>query len=381
MAYTETSTTSYWSRLWNSLKGILLWIVLLIISVWLLWWNEGRTIKITQWLSEWEKVTVNWKISPIDNTLDWKLIYINWKADTSETLKDETFFVSDNSIKLIRKVEMFQWNENQRKESKDNLWWSETTTTTYTYQKIWDDKKLSSSNFKESWHNNPTYWQFESLDLVSKEVKVWDIKLTNTFINQLNKKTSILIKDESFNKFEQNSKINNAKNLNNIIYIWSWTTDNPIIWDLKVSFSVVYPLEVSIIWKQEWKTITSYKTKTDTNIDLLQYWTISIQDMYEKANSDNIFVAWLLRWLWLILMFIWFRLIFWLFITLAKVIPMLSSLLSIWVWLVAFILTLVLWWTTIIIAWFFVRPIISIIVFIIVVWAIFAIKKYASNKK
>lgn len=381
MAYTETTTTWYWTRVWNSLKWILFWIVLIIASILLLWWNEWRTIDVTQWLAEWEKITVDWKISPIDKSLDWKLIYINWKADTKEILEDSTFFVSENSIKLIRDVEMYQWKENKKSSSKDNLWWSETTTTTYTYEKKWSNDKISSSSFKEAWHDNPSYWQFESLRTISKEVKVWDMKLTNAFVNQLNEESNVSIKEDNFNKFIESSKITNAQNLNDFIYIWSWSINNPQIWDLKISFSAVYPYEISAIGQQNWDRLISYNTKTDTLINLLESWTVSIGEIYKQANSDNMFVAWMLRALWLFLMFVWFKLLFWLIVTLAKVLPFLSTILGVWTWLISFILTLIVWWSTIIIAWFFVRPIVSIILMFVIIWIIFAIKKYSPIKK
>ena len=381
MAYTETTTTWYWARLWNSLKWILMWIVLIFASITLLWWNEWRTIDVTQWLAEWKKITVNWEVSPIDNNLDWNLIYINWKATTDEILTDDIFFVSDTSIKLIRKVEMFQWKENTKTEKKDNMWWSETTTTTYTYEKIWNENKLSSTNFKESWHDNPANWPYEKLEQIAEDVKVWDIQLTSSFINQINKETQISIKDYSFNKFIKNSKIKNAKNLNNLIYIWNWSINNPEIWDLRISFSAVYPAEISAIWQQNWEKLVSYTTKTDTSINLLQYWTVSIEDMYKKANDDNMFLAWILRWVWLALMYMWFKLLFGLIITLAKVLPFLSSIIGVWTWIISFILTLIIWWWTIIIAWFFVRPLISIIILTWIVWAIFSMKKFMPKKE
>lgn len=41
MAYTETTTQSWGSRLGDSLKGIIVGIILFIVSFPLLFWNEG----------------------------------------------------------------------------------------------------------------------------------------------------------------------------------------------------------------------------------------------------------------------------------------------------------------------------------------------------
>lgn len=407
MAYTETHTKWYGSRIWDSIKWTFIWILLIIGSIVLLWWNEWRTIDATKWLNEWQKITISWETSPVNKDLEWKLIHINGTATTDEVLNDETFFVNENALKLIRKVEMFQWKENSSSESKDNLWGSQTTTTTYTYEKVWDDSKISSANFKESGHTNPSEWLFESNKITWENIKVWDMKLSNPFISQINKETTIDLKEESFNNFLDKNDIETAKKINGYIYIWSndTVTDTvtitdtntgtvvtntstktnaalePKIWDLRISFSAVYPAEISAIWLQNTETLVSYTTKRNTKINLLQYGSVSIENMYEKAHSDNMFMAWILRAVWLLLMFIWFRMVFWLIIILAKIVPIISSILSAWVSIIAFVLTLIVWWGTIIIAWFFVRPLVSIILIILIAWTIYWIKKYSQNNK
>ena len=52
MAYTETRTVSYGSRLSNSFKGIGTGFILLIAATVLLWWNEGRAVHTAQDIKE-----------------------------------------------------------------------------------------------------------------------------------------------------------------------------------------------------------------------------------------------------------------------------------------------------------------------------------------
>ncbi|MDO4425000.1 MAG: hypothetical protein Q4D17_04470, partial [Planctomycetia bacterium] len=52
MAITETTTESWFSRLGNSIKGILAGFLLVFLSVLLLFWNEGRTVKRYRALNE-----------------------------------------------------------------------------------------------------------------------------------------------------------------------------------------------------------------------------------------------------------------------------------------------------------------------------------------
>ena len=203
MAYTEIKTNSYSSRLWNSLKWVLFGFLLIFWSVYLLWWNEWRTIDVTQWLNQWQKITVEGATSPVDSNLEWKLVYINGKASTNEVLKDDSFLIKQNAIKLHRVVEMYQWEEREETQRHDNIWWSETVTTTYTYHKTWDDEKINSSHFKESGHNNPTNWKFESRSTVAWDVKVWDMKLSNNFISQINRSQPISMESKIFELFKK----------------------------------------------------------------------------------------------------------------------------------------------------------------------------------
>ena len=52
MAYTETTTTGYGTRLKNSLGGIGAGFVMFLGATCLLWWNEGRAVKTAKMLDE-----------------------------------------------------------------------------------------------------------------------------------------------------------------------------------------------------------------------------------------------------------------------------------------------------------------------------------------
>ena len=57
MAYTETTTTSWFSRLGSSFSGMGIGLVLLIAGTVLLWWNEGDFVATRDALNEAQSVT------------------------------------------------------------------------------------------------------------------------------------------------------------------------------------------------------------------------------------------------------------------------------------------------------------------------------------
>ena len=52
MAYTETTTTGYGTRVGNSFKAIGSGLLLFVLGTALLWWNEGRAVKTEKMLDE-----------------------------------------------------------------------------------------------------------------------------------------------------------------------------------------------------------------------------------------------------------------------------------------------------------------------------------------
>ena len=89
MAYTETESKGWLSRLGESFGGIATGFVLIALATWLLWWNEGRTFKTAGAIGEAELVTQDVQdISRIDPSLEGKVIHATGKADTQDILRD-----------------------------------------------------------------------------------------------------------------------------------------------------------------------------------------------------------------------------------------------------------------------------------------------------
>lgn len=374
MAYTETTTTSYGGRIWNSIAGAFIGVLLIIGSVTLLWWNEGRTIDTAKWLSETEKITVAWGTQTINPELENKLVYNTGMANTDEVLKDVTFQIGDKAIHLIRTVEMYQWNENSTEETKDNLWWSQTTTTTYTYNKTWTENPLSSSNYKESGHENPASWKYSSDSLSAQRVSIDKLILSTDFINQISNRVTLPISKENGQNII--NSIDNSVSLEwNYLYIpvGTGSLSNPQIGDLRINFQIVKPAQVSVIGQQRGDTLYSYTTSRDTQVGLLEYGNKTQEEMFQIAQDSNSFLAWVFRWVWLLLMYFGFSLVFGVLTAIWKVIPFVWSIIGFGVWVISFFLTLILWIGTIVVAWFFVRPILSLSLIAIVAWIIYMI--------
>ncbi len=425
-----TSHHSYGSRVGNSFKSILWGIILVILSIALLAWNENNYVKQKAALKEWASLVNETTANQINSELEWKEVHLYGEtASDDEALQDSTFWVVSNDLKLKRNVEMYQWYEEEHEECHDNMWWSEDCTTTYTYDKKWDDEAIDSSHFYSSnWHENPSNREFNSNEQEKSPITLWVYTLTPVFINQLNNYKTINLNEQNITipkEYQENSdstaEINtdNAIENNNDAYLY-WNTENtgnkentgentdinttstisnenfhiyndyiyiwknpnePAIWDLKITFSSVKPWTISIVWKQIGNELSSYTVSNGRSISLLEQWNVTAEDMFLHAQQANKNMTWILRLIWLLLMYCGFAAMFKFVETLAKVIPFIANIIWVWTGIIALWLTLVVWFITIWIAWLAVRPIIWISCLVVAICWIFLLLKNKKAKK
>lgn len=199
MAYTETTTESWGSRIGNALKGILVGLGLIVASIALLWWNEGRAVKTAQALSEGaENVQSVESNAKVDSAMEGQLVHMSGDAKTDETMTDAKFGISIPGIHLTRKVEYYQWEEEKHTEEHKNAGGSVTKTTTYTYEKNWVSRPINSSNFKEGGHNNFVSYSVEDAEQSAKNVKFGAFKLSDSQIGRIPANEELDLSDREF---------------------------------------------------------------------------------------------------------------------------------------------------------------------------------------
>ncbi len=187
MTVTETTTTSWTSRIGDSFKGIVTGLVLVVAAIAILFWNEGRTLHRYQDLQGAAAVCIPVQADSINPENNGKPVYLTGDMKTEEILTDPVFpAVSVNAIKLSRNVEMYQWQETQSTKTQKKLGGGEETVTTYSYSKGWFSQPINSSSFKEAGHDNP------AMDLESD-----DTSAVNATIGAFNAAALIPLKNDT----------------------------------------------------------------------------------------------------------------------------------------------------------------------------------------
>lgn len=351
--FTEVTNQSWFGRIKDTFFGAIFGVLLLGIAVALLFWNEGRTVRREQALKEGAGVVVSVAADKIDAANEGKLVHLSGLADTQETLSDPEFNVSVKAIRLKRTVEMYQWQEQSKSETKKKLGGGTETVTTYTYSKAWRDSLVNSGSFKNpEGHQNPAVMQYQSTSANASAVTLGAFRLSPALISAI---TSFA----ALPKDALPAPSGNMKAMPDGYYIGA-DLNAPAIGDYKISYSVVMPTDVSVVAKQVKDTFEAYSAKSGDTIALLETGTHSAAEMFKTAQEENAMIKWVLRVVGVIVMFIGCSMMVKPLSVLADVIPPLGSLVGFASGLAAFFVSATFSLMTISVAWIFYRPLLGI---------------------
>lgn len=369
-SYTKVTNTSYLDNIKNSIFGVIIGIVLFIASFVVLWMNEGNCVKQIDKANYIEKNAIEIESNNFNEENNNLLIATNGTAVVKNILSDGILDI-ENALVLDRNVEMYQWVEDKKTETKDNMGGSTTTTTTYTYSKKWSSTEHDSTRFEKSGYDNPPFeieskkYSADSADFgqffLDKE-QIYKIKANKEFIDlPYSSKYSIV-----------DGKYYSGDNYN-----------KPQIGDLRISYTYAPSgTEVSIIGQQNPNyTISPLKLKKG-NIYLQYNGLFDKEEMVNKFKTQNTITTFIFRFVGWLLMFIGLNLIINPIITVLKIIPVLANIANFLTGIILFLISLILSLLTVAIAWFAYRPLMAIMLLIIIAGLIYLIKiSLSKNKK
>lgn len=211
MAYTETTTTGYGTRVGNSFKAIGSGILLFVLGTALLWWNEGRAVKTEKMLDEAGSKYVEMENpNKKDASLEGELICGTAMATTEDSLTDAQFGVGAKAIALRRTVEYYQWVEHSQTKREDKLGGKEVATTTYTYSKQWVSSPIQSSEFHDPAYQNKNMvlTTVEEADQYAENVSFGAYKLPESLIHSISSREAmdLALAEDLLTQFDKSTK-------------------------------------------------------------------------------------------------------------------------------------------------------------------------------
>lgn len=368
--HTVTTHTSWLGRLGSSLKGVAVGVVMLVGSVFLLSWNEGRAVDAAVALDAGAAMVVSVSADAVQPGNEGRLIHLFGPTTTSGPLTDPEFRITaEGVLRLDRRVEMYQWHESSETRTEKSVGGGETTTTTYTYTKDWSSSPIASNAFaRPRGHTNPSM-PYQGLTIDARNARLGAFTLGAGQIEQID-------------AFEPLPPDHSAavpagfRWIDTVLYRGK-TPDDPQVGDIRVSFKTVPNQTVSVVAAQIGSSLTGFQGERGYLVELTATGVHSAAAMFEKAKADEAILTWILRAVGYVVMLIGVTLLVGPIVWLASVLPFLGSIASVASLGLAFLVATPLTLTIIAVAWLAHRPLIAVGLMVCAAVLTIAVKRLA----
>ena len=349
--------------------GILSGLLLLVVGIGILWYNEGRTVKSQSTINEARKNYTDIKADKIDEKYEGKLVATKGKIDLSEasTLTDSKFGISVKAAKMQRVVEMYQWQESCETDDNDNK--------NCSYEKVWDDNLIDSSEFEKAGYNNPTVMPYEGEIYIADNVKLGAFTLPEDLIRTLSynkKKNSDELASEYKNSVDGVVAVNN--------YLTNVKNDSPEIGNVRISYQYLDSETVSVMAVQTGDTFEAFTSKKGNDVYKIMKGNKTGAQILEGMSKTNKTWKWILRFIGVFITISAFSTMFSFITNIASRIPILGGIVNSATGLIAVILGISVSLIVIAIAWFRFRPVLSITLIAIVLILFICLKMNVFDK-
>jgi hypothetical protein len=377
-SFTETKQVSWLQRIKDALVGILIGIGLVLIACFLLFWNEGRAVQTARSLTEGRGAVASIDPQRTDPANEGKIVHLAGAVKIPSSLTDEEFGVSAQALRLVRKVEMYQWREEKKTETRKNFGGSEETVTTYSYQRAWLDTRQDSSRFRnQDGHRNPDM-RYHARDLMSRDATLGTFQLNETVLRQIAAGDELRV-DPALAGPLQTKLSGPVQVTDGRIYLGR-DPGSAQIGDHRIGYRVARPESISVIGRQSGSGFAEYQTQAGDRLLMATAGNVPAADMFRAAERENTIITWAIRIGGAFAIFLGWVLVFRPLSVVGDLVPLVGTILSVGTGLVAMFLTFLIAPTVIGIAWLFYRPLIGIAILLAGLGGAIGIKMLASRR-
>ena len=361
--FTETTQVGFFARLKNAIKGIGLGISLIGIAVYFLFWNEGNAVRTARALTEGAAGAVSVDSAELDPQNEASLLHINGPLVLAAPLADVALGVvaPAQTVRLERKVEQFAWIEDKQTTTDTKLGGGQEKTTQYTYHLDWTDAPASGAEFRiPDGHMNPP------MPITSRVVRqpegVIGAFTVNDEISDLGSATPVLLNAGQAQKVARALSLEQPAKLVAGQIVFGADVAAPQLGDIRLSYQASTIDAASVVGVQRGDTLVPYTAQNGRKIYLVEEGLRTAEEMFQTAVASNTFKTWMLRIGLMVLLFLGFKALFGVVDVIARILPFLGWITSSVTSLISLALTLVVGGATMAIAWFYFRPVLSLVI-------------------
>lgn len=342
------------------------------------------------------------------------MVFISGQTSVLKPLEDKEIGISiDQALKIVRKVEMFQWVESKSTSTeRDTFGGGETTHTYYSYSRQWKDQFIDSCNFVESGHSNPSAfdWILKNDTFInSGNATIGEFILNDEQLKKMSKLKNFVFDPLKIDHIQETlqSKLSSRqlRIIDNYIYITSHSGNGEEVGDIRISLSYKDPSPLSLVCSQTDNTFKSYDFlekgfgnkdldqqplistlkeeresgccdgcsccvcytvcdvvfQTNSQIDWQYEESLTKMQIFKRRKNENQTITSLLRFLGFVCMVIGICLFFSPIYETLQILPFLSAIGKFIIFLFALLFSIPMSLIIIILAWIFYRPLLAIL--------------------
>jgi len=361
-------------RLGDSIKGILVGLLLIVIAFPVLFLNEGRAVKTAKSLQEGAAAVVSVSADIVDPANEGALVHVIATVEVSEALADDTFGITVHSATgLKRTVEMFQWREDSTTQTRTSVGGTEERVTTYSYRQEWSSSLIRSSNFNDPSYRNPTEMPYPQMTLHPSTASFGAFQLTRAHLARFTSFQPIHLTDEHLDAVPASARA--GFRIHNGALFRGADPASPAVGDVRITFSQAPAGAATVVGRQTGDSFTQYPTQAGRQLLFVRSGVAAADEVFSDAMAANTFLTWVLRFVGGLLMFFGFTMIFKPLSVVASVLPIAGSIVATGTGIVAFLISASVSLVVIAIAWIVYRPLLGIGLLVVAGAMVFGLKK------
>lgn len=351
MSYTEVTNQGWFSRLADSFKGILFGVLLFLIAFPLLFWNEGRAVRQAQAITEGRGAVVSVSSDQVDPAHQDQLVHVSGQATATGALRDDEFGVaSEGALRLRRSVEMYQWKQTSRTETRKKIGGGEEKVTTYDYERVWSDDLLDSSGFKQAGHQNPSSFPVEG--------QTWEAPVVRLGAFTLGRELTARL--DAWQDLPETGTPPRGMVASGGGFYKGANPAEPQVGDVRIRFQAVPATEVTVVAVQFGNSFRPYRAGNGQELLELALGRKSASEMFQAMEQSNDRSTWNFRFLGFGCMFGALVLLMGPVNVLVGALPLVGDLARLGSLLLALLLAATLSTATIAVSWIAVRPLVGV---------------------
>ncbi|XP_030385382.1 transmembrane protein 43 homolog [Scaptodrosophila lebanonensis] len=264
-----------------------------------LYWNEGRAVLTQLSLDETYNniYSIQFTEEEQDQNFEGRIVHLSGSLLIGEPLTEPDYNIQLLSVKLKRRVQMYQWvEESVENNYGESVGTVQSDTRTYYYTREWRDKLVDSRNFYNRYgHTNPSRFPIES------NVQVADA----VFIGKYELSTEAKAKFNDFKELTSDIRPEDSGiKLHLGLYYHANDVFNPEVGDLRIlfSFAGMEGETYSIVGQIQGNKLGPFITSRGVPVLLVHPGALSVSEVFKLEHRAKVLNTW------------WWRFIGWIFI-------------------------------------------------------------------